>query len=474
MDGSLSCRILIATLQALGHPRHLIHFFIPDRFTQGYGVSPAMIEFVRQSASQLLITADIGVTAHNHITHARSLGIDVIVCDHHLPDGSDVPTDATAVICPKGSSVGSYPHPHLAAVGVSLKLAEALLTKHPKKRELIASFAKPAAIGTIADMVDMSNIENRAIVKLGLDGMRETKNPGLAALLAFAPNNPLRASDLGFQIAPRINAAGRMQHANLVVELLETKTDATALAAQIDELNTKRKAMQENLTRTILTNLPGQLPNVLIIGGTEAEGFHKGVLGLVATKLTQETGRPSFVYIIADGMASGSARGGDSFHVVDALKGAAHLLIKYGGHPAAGGFTLRADDLPAFQDHLLTYASNASFTPPTFQIHDELSLSDCTLDLAATLSTLEPFGFGFPAPIFALHNYRATDVTILKEKHLRLTLTDGHEFLKCVFWNSAQVAEQLRDRRISVIGRPEINTWKGKRSIQFQILDTTI
>src|SRR5262247_3538735 len=244
VDGTTSSVILSHTLRLLG-AGDLISCYIPDRFTEGYGLSREIVERAAAEGFQIIVTADIGIKSHAEARMARQLGIDLIICDHHLPDGEDVPAEAFAVLCPKGSSGVDYPNKHLAACGVSLKLADAMLKSHAKHLMILASLAKLTAIGTIADMVDLSDLENRAIVSHGLSGLNErSNNPGLRALLKLSQvNYPITAFDVGFRIGPRINAAGRIAHASSVLALFDAKTDEEAMkiAFKLDAMNAQRQ-----------------------------------------------------------------------------------------------------------------------------------------------------------------------------------------------------------------------------------------
>src|SRR5262245_19545318 len=250
VDGTTSSVILSQTLKMLGGG-DLISCYIPDRFTEGYGLSTQIVEKAAAEGFRVIVTADIGIKSHAEARMARQLGIDLIICDHHLPDGEDVPAEAFAVLCPKGSSGVDYPNKHLAACGVSLKLADALLTGREKRDAILSSLAKLTAIGTIADMVDLSASENRAIVAHGLRTMNQrSNNPGLRALLKLSQvNSPVPAYDVGFRIGPRINAAGRIAHADSVLALFDAKTDdeAMKIAFKLDAMNAQRQHVQSVL-----------------------------------------------------------------------------------------------------------------------------------------------------------------------------------------------------------------------------------
>src|SRR5262249_3178781 len=324
---------------------------------------------------------------------------------------------AFAVLCPKGSSGVDYPNKHLAACGVSLKLADALLEGHEKRDAILASLAKLTAIGTIADMVDLSASENRAIVVHGLRALNQrSNNPGLRALLKLSQvNYPITAFDVGFRIGPRINAAGRIAHANSVLALFDAKTDdeAMKIAFKLDAMNAQRQHIQhvlvEKLKSLIESRQPepdSELDRVLVFAGTEAEGFHRGVVGIACSKIVDLTGRPTFICSVdEEGIAHGSARSIHGFHLVEALDAISDALVKYGGHPMAAGFTVAAVKIEEMRYRLNRHASEVLSDEDIGQALNadaEITIDDATVDLAGTLARLEPHGIGNPQPLFLM------------------------------------------------------------------------
>ncbi len=485
VDGTTSSVILSQTLKILGGG-DLISCYIPDRFTEGYGLSRQIIERAATESIRVIVTADIGIKSHAEARLARERGLDLIICDHHLPDGEDVPADAFAVLCPKGSSGTGYPNKHLAACGVSLKLADALLEGHPKRQAIVASLAKLTAIGTIADMVDLSVSENRAIVAHGLSGLSEQiNNPGLRALLKLSQvGSPLTAYDVGFKIGPRINAAGRVAHANSVLALFEAKTDDEAmnLALKLEDLNAHRQHLQQVLVerlKEILATQP-ELERVLVLSGTESEGFHRGVIGIACSKLVEQTGRPTFICAIneEEGVAHGSARSVNGFHLVEAMDTASDLLVKYGGHPLAAGFTIKPDKLEEFRWRLNRHAAEQMREEELGRVltaDAELTLSQTNLGLIKSLARLEPHGIGNPAPLFLLRNLPLRSTQVLKEKHLKLLIGQQRTEIEAVWWNAAEQQGQLSQAKIvSLLCRLEINKWNGRESCQLKVVDAAL
>jgi len=485
VDGTTSSVILSQTLKLLGGA-DLISCYIPNRFTEGYGLSPQIVEKAAKEGFQVIVTADIGIKSHAEARLARSLGIDLIICDHHLPDGEDVPADAFAVLCPKGSSGVGYPNKHLAACGVSLKLAQALLADHPKRDAIVASLAKLTAIGTVADMVDLSVSENRAIVTYGLRGLSQpTNNPGLRALLKLSNvGAPITPYDVGFKIGPRINAAGRVAHANSVLNLFEARTDeeATKLALQLDDFNSHRQNIQFVLVEKLKRIVQGQkdkLDRILLFAGSEEEGFHRGILGIACSKLVEMTGRPTLICAInEEGMAHGSARSINGFHLVEALDAVSDALVKYGGHPMAAGFTVKAEKIEELRWRLNRHASEVLGEEEMGRVltaDAELQLEKATVAAIRSLARLEPHGIGNPQPLFLLQSVPLRSVQLLKEKHLKLMIGAGKTAIDALWWNAAEYKAAFADaKQVSLLCRLEINSWNNRETCQLKIVDASV
>ena len=493
VDGTTSSVILTQTLRLLGAGEQ-VSAYIPDRFTEGYGLSTQIVERAAKDGFDVILTADIGIKSRVEAERARELGIDLIICDHHLPDGEEIPEAAYAVLCPKGASGVGYPNKHLAACGVALKLASALLRDHPRGEAIVASLAKLATIGTIADLVDLGEEENRAIVAQGLRGLRErSHNPGLRALFDISRvGDPVTTYDIGFKIGPRINAAGRIAHANSVLALFEARTEeeAQALAQQLDELNAERQAIQQQLLERVTQRLRDEsLDRILLLEGQETDGFHRGVVGIACSKVVEQTGRPTLICAINEqGMAHGSARSIDGFHLVEALDSVADLLVKYGGHPMAAGFTVPAEKIPEMRSRLQQYAAGCLREEDLGRVlraDAELSLAEVDLSLARSLARLEPHGMGNPPPLFFLRGGEVESVQILKEKHLKLRIrrdpsgrSSGNSEtgpLEALWWNAAAYVEQIRQARtLDLLGRVEVNTWGRRETCQLKVVDVAI
>jgi len=485
VDGSTSGLILSSVLRMLG-AGDLASIYIPDRFTEGYGLSGDTVRRAAADGVKVIITADIGIKSKAEATLARAFGIDLIICDHHLPDGEEVPDDAYAVICPKGSSGESYPNRHLAACGVSLKLAEALLTGDPRRERLLESLVKLVAIGTVGDLVDIAEPENRAIVAYGLRALNEQKhNPGLRALLEVARvGDPITAYDLGFKLGPRINAAGRITHASAVIELFNARTmeEARRLARVLDDLNAKRQTIQYALEERLMEEIATARPlrdKVLLFTGGEADGYHRGVVGIVASRIVEMTGRPTLVAAInAEGMAHGSCRSIAGFYMVEALDFARDLLVKYGGHPMAAGFTVTVENIDRLRCRLNEYADGQLSEDDLGRLltaDAELTLDEISAVTVETLARLAPFGMGNPAPLFLFRSLPLRKIRLLKERHLKLTVGRRGNTLDALWWNSAEHQARLAGAsEVSLIASLEINSWQGAESLQLKVADLAV
>jgi len=477
VDGTTSSLILQSTLRVRG--LDTLSYHIPDRMGEGYGFSVHAAEQAAQDGVGLIVTADIGVKDHASVTRARELGVDVIICDHHLPPDTDVPADATAVLCPPQLGC-DYPNPALAACGVSLKLAQALLAQHPKRDAILFSQLKLAAIGTVADVVDLSTPENRAIVSLGLQSLNRGRHaPGLAALIQCAglSSGGIRSSDLGFRLGPRINAAGRMASATDVVELLTTRDGqrATALAQRIEGLNKDRRQVQDRLVRLTLDALGDDPPPFIVVGGPEAEGWHRGVVGIVAARLRDKHHRPAAVLAIDGDAARGSVRSTPQVHAVQALDGAADLLERYGGHPAAAGFSCRADALPALQARLAEQAlalTGGIVPPPSHVVDAALPATAVDRRLHDALAPLAPHGKGNRAPRLAIQG-QLGETRLIKEAHLKARLAGPLQPVDVIWWGAA--AEHgdrwRRGASVELLGTLGLNVWRGRETLQLTVVD---
>ena len=468
VDGTSSSLILQRTLQLLGVA---VDYHIPHRMDEGYGFSVRAARAAADDGVGLVLTADIGVRDHAAVAEAAARGVDVIICDHHLPSGEAVPDRAFAVLCPPQAGC-PYPNKALAACGVSLKLASALLADHKKRDAILASMLKIAAIGTVADVVDLSTLENRAIVALGLDELRRPPHaPGLQALMEVAglPEGPLDASDLGFRLGPRINAAGRLAEATAVIELFASKdlTDARERAKGLDRLNAQRQTLQERLITLSMQQVGDPPPAFLVLHGAEDEGWHRGVVGVVAAKVRDRLHRPVAVIAVAGDEARGSVRSTPEIHAVDALDAARDLLVRWGGHPVAAGFTVRTEAIPALAARLADFAAaSPQRGAPTLALDGAVTTSELDRAGIEALQRLGPHGKGNPAPVLRLDTLAPPRLSPLGDRHLKLQIGG----LEAVWWGGAVYADTLRGP-VSLAGTPGMHQWQGRRQIRFTVED---
>ena len=460
VDGASTALVLRATLVALGARTGVDHH-IPDRMGEGYGLSQAAVAAASEAGVRLLVTADIGVKDHAAVDLAVQLGMDVIICDHHLVRGEDVPK-AVAVLCPGRPGCG-YPNTKLAAVGVCFKLAQALLVEHPQRERLLRSLLKLVSLGTVADVVDLSPLENRAIVTLGLEALSQGPHaPGLQALLEVAgcAGRTLNAGDLGFRLGPRVNAAGRLAQASMILELFQARDDGRAqvLARELDALNRKRQRLQESLVEQISarvlpgsdTEAPPRCAAFPVFHGSEAEGWHRGVVGIVAGKLREALQRPVAVAAVSDGKATGSLRSVPGVDAVAALECARHLLTRFGGHPAAAGFSLPADQLPALERALSEHLERD--IPPEARIPSRRAdlgagLHELGEQAARALQQLEPCGRGNARPRLLVSGVVIPRVRRVKQ-HLFFDLGP----VQGVWWSAARHTRALVGGPVDLLG----------------------
>jgi len=437
VDGTTAIVILKTAIELCGGAPE---FHVPHRIKEGYDLRGDVIERAAAAGIDLIISVDAGIRAFAAAETARRLGVDLIVTDHHLP-GQDGTPHALAVLNPNQPGCG-YPCKALCGAGVAFKLAQALMERRLTGRDqsaLLKSFTKMAAIATIADAVPLTG-ENSVFAKLGLEGLRSAVNPGLKALLEIAQvsGRPVTSGEVAFRIAPRINAAGRMDVARDVIELFSVKDGARAreIAAKLDTLNAERQEEERRILDAINTRCEED-PTLheafcMVIDG---DGWHRGVIGITATRVVERYGRPALV-VSRDGEgAHGSGRSIRAFHLLNALESCGSLFTRYGGHAHAVGFSLPSARLPELRGHLDQYARQrltlADFEP-ILDLDAELNLDRVTPELFQVLQQLEPFGVGNPEPVFAARNVRlAAPPRVMKEKHVKLKLSAAADELTC-------------------------------------------
>jgi single-stranded-DNA-specific exonuclease len=432
VDGTTAVVLLKTSIEILGG---VARFHVPHRLREGYGLQSTVLEAAYAEGVRLVITVDTGMRAFAEAETARRLGLDLIVTDHHLCQADDAVPHALAILNPNQPNC-PYPEKSLCGAAIALKLAQAVLQRRDAVRtrdKTLPSFLKLAAIATIADAVPLQG-ENRVIAALGLRELRNPVGAGLRALFSAAALDPaakqLTGFDVAFRLAPRINAAGRMDIASEIVELFSTRSPARAaeLAAKLERLNRERRDAEASALAEIEARLATdqniKADSLLLIDG---ELWHRGVIGILASRVVERTAKPTIVVTIEDGVAHGSGRSVDGFHLLNAIESCADLFTRFGGHAFAIGFAMPSANLPEFKRRLRLYAGKhlASREPERIlRIHAELSLDRITPVLAGWLNKLEPLGHGNPEPIFVARRARLlTPPRIMKERHIRLELT---------------------------------------------------
>ncbi|HEX7176305.1 MAG TPA: single-stranded-DNA-specific exonuclease RecJ [Pyrinomonadaceae bacterium] len=481
VDGTTGTVVLRRALQVLGAKTG---FHIPHRFTEGYGIRQDTLERAKAEGYGLVVSVDCGIRAHEPLEWARANGLDVIVTDHHLPDDDEGSPPAFAVLNPNQRGC-PYPDKNLAGVGVAFKLAHALFRERGREH-LVKGFLKVVAIGTVADVAQLVG-ENRVIVALGLADIHKATNPGLRALLEIAgcgDGRGMRASDLGFRLGPRINAAGRMDAARAVVELFETTDheEARRLAEHLDARNRERQTMQRLITERAVVELEtggfADAPVAIVAG----DGWHRGVIGLAASKICERLGRPTVVISFdEDGHGHGSARSPDGYHLLDGLTTCADLFDGFGGHAHAAGLAIRRENVPELRRRLSEHAARAATAAgpagiaPAVEIDAELSPESLSLELYEELSALEPYGAGWPRPVFLTRDLRVVgEPRVLKERHLKFAVAgDDGRVHSCIWWGAAEsiTATPRTGERIELAYTLESNTWREETRLQLCVED---
>ncbi len=443
VDGTTAVVILKTTIELLGG---VADFHVPHRIREGYGMKDDVIERAAAAGVRLIISVDTGIRAFEAAETAHRLGVDLIVTDHHLPHAEGVPR-ALAVLNPNQPGCG-YPSKALCGAGVAFKLAQTLLEKAGRER-LLPSFLKMVAIATIADAVPLTG-ENRVFARLGLEGLRAPVNPGLKALLQVAQlegTRPLTSTDVAFRLAPRLNAAGRMDVARDVIELFTVRDPARAreIAERLNRLNAERQQEEARILAEVHAQLDSDaaLREAFCIV-VDGDRWHRGVIGIAATRVVERFGRPALVLAREQSEAYGSGRSIPAFHLLEALESCHQLFTRFGGHAHAVGFALPVERVPELRRALDSYARTrltlADFEP-VLNLDAELALDQVTPQLHDALRQLAPFGMENPEPVFAARNLRLTlPPRILKEKHLKLRLAaaPNSRALDALGWRMAE------------------------------------
>ena len=478
VDGITSTVILRRAIELLGG--EVVHY-IPERLRDGYGLQPAAIDRLGELGARVVVSVDCGIRGRPAAERAKASGIDLIITDHHEPEATLPP--ALAVINPRRHDC-SYPDKDLAGVGVALKVVQALCAKTDRMRWLPA-FVKLAAIGTVADVVPLRG-ENRVIARLGLERLSAGPHTvGLRALIDASglSGKKINSYEVAFVLAPRVNAAGRMSTPDLAMRLLlaadEEKADeAKSLAAQLDSENARRRqeeaAIVMDARHRIASDPAIGAHNILVVWG---EGWHRGVIGIVASRLVEQFCRPALVLSVEDGVAHGSGRSIPEFDLLAALERCADLFERFGGHRRAAGVLMDAARLDELRRRLAADADER-LSPedlmPRLAIDGALPLTAIDGPLVAELGALEPFGAGNRRPVFHADAVEVVDGPhTMKDRHLKMTVRAGRNRFRAVAWRAAERASFVRERRnaLNIAFSLTENTYRGETYIELAVAD---
>lgn len=481
VDGTMAVVVLLTALKSLGAQ---VEAHIPHRLTDGYGMRATVIEQAAQDSCRVIVSVDTGIREHEVLSRARALGIDCIVTDHHLP-GPALP-EACAVLNPHRPDC-SYPDKNLSGVGVAFKLVQALLG--PKlSRRTTRSYLKITAIGSIADVVPLTG-ENRVIAHYGLAGLSEAATPavtvsagraGLAALLSAAglEGRKISTGDVAFRLAPRLNAAGRMESARDVIDLFTGSGAAGAqeIAGRLETLNRSRQQTEEAILSEIKARMLAEPQRSsrysLVFSG---ENWHRGVIGIAAQRVVDLFYRPALVMAVENGTAYGSGRSIPGFHLLDALTQSKDLFERFGGHAQAAGFSLPSSRVGELEQAFETCARSVlppAALEPALRVDAEVRLEDLTWELYGQLKKLEPSGCGNPQPVFKARIQLKGLPRVLKEKHLKIRVAQEKVTFDAVGWGMAEKAAELTGHTAAEVAFTlNENDFQGNQELQLVLKD---
>ncbi len=445
--------------------------YIPGRLEEGYGLNPIAIHQLHGEGVKLIVTVDCGITAVAEAQLCKELGIDLVITDHH--ECKDVLPEAIAVVDPHRPD-GGYPHKNLSGVGVAFKLASALCGS---QEEVLESYADMVCLGTVADVMPLQG-ENRVFVARGLQSLANTHRPGIAALMAESGCAPeaVNASSIGFMLAPRINAAGRMGQIDLAVELFLTEDPDRAgeLARALCDLNRQRQAVESEIYRQAIEMLPeGKAPEAIVLAD---ESWHQGVVGIVASRIAEEFSCPAFLVCLDGEHGKASSRSYGGFNLFSSLRTLAPLLESYGGHELAAGFTITRRNIPEFRRQIcaLAAAYYSDDTPRTvLDVDCAIAPELLTIPNIDSLAALEPCGNGCPKPVLAMTGMTIDRINLVGGgRHMRLRLRRGHQCINAIYFSATPESVSIHPGDIvDVAFHPQVNEHRGERGVQMNVLD---
>ena len=468
-DGITSITVLKSFLEERGLE---VDSYIPNRLDEGYGLNKEAIKKIFDDGHRLMITVDCGISGIDEVDYANSLGMEVLITDHHEP--VQTLPKALAVVDAKRKD-NEYPFNQLAGVGVVFKLIQAISIKLNLDEKEYLKYLDIVCIGTISDIVPLVD-ENRVIAKLGLKLVNQTRNIGLKALLEVVGFKDIDSGAISFGVAPRINACGRMGHEQIALDLFLAKDYDTAkkLAIKLNEYNTERQSIEKRIFDEAKEKIENEEKDnaCIIVGG---EGWHHGIIGIVASKVTDMYFKPSILICFEKDIGKGSGRSIPGFDLHEALMNCSTELEKFGGHAMAVGVTVSRDKFDEFKEKLEEYAKQCDIDKlvPIINIDSEIQLKNIDIDSVKSLKMLEPFGEANKTPLFLFKNLKINSIRALSEgKHLKLTLKEDNFMINAIGFNMGDLSEKyLLDDKVDVVGSLEINSFNGNESIQIVMKD---
>lgn len=446
--------------------------YIPNRLNEGYGLNKDAISKIYNDGYRLMITVDCGISGLEEVEYANSLGIEIIITDHHEP--AEKLPEAIAVIDAKRKD-NKYPFNQLAGVGVVFKLIQAISTELKLEEKEYLKYLDLVCIGTISDIVPLVD-ENRVIAKLGLKLIEKTKNIGLKTLLNIADLKKIDSNAISFGVAPRINACGRMgfQEEALQLFLTEDSEKATTIAKRLVQFNQERQAKEKQIFEEVIEKIEKDDKDKKCIVLAE-ENWHHGVIGIVASKITEIYYKPSILICLEGDKGKGSGRSVPGFDLYTALTKCSDYIEKFGGHSMAIGITIKKENFEKLKEAIEKYAqeSNISDIMPIINIDKEINLKNINIEEVKSLELLEPFGEGNKMPLFLLRNLKIDSIRALSGgKHLKLTLKQDNNIVDAIGFNMGDLSkEYLLGDKVDVVGTIEINSFGNKENIQINLKD---
>ena len=470
VDGITSITVIKKFLKERGLD---VGYYIPNRLDEGYGLNKEAVEKIANEGYTLIITVDCGISGIEEIKYAYEKGMEVIVTDHHEPL-EELPKCVAVIDCKRKDN--KYPFKNLAGCGVVFKLTQAISQKLNLDEKKYLKYLDIVCVGTISDIVPLVD-ENRVIAKLGLKLVEQTRNPGLKALLVASGYKEVNSNTVSFGIAPRINACGRIgkEEEALKLFLTENIVEAGNITDKLNKYNRERQEIEKRIFEEALSKIEKQhldQNNVIVVG---SENWHHGVIGIVASKITELYFKPSILICFEGNEGKGSGRSIPGFDLHEALCESSEYLEKYGGHEMAVGLSLKKENFQKFADKFEEIAKKAHTEEieSVINIDEEITLKDVNIETVESLKALEPFGEANKLPVFIYKNLKIDSIRALSEgKHLKLTLKDGNTIINGIGFNMGKYAEEFRiSDKIDVLGVLEINSFNGRDTIQINMRD---